>query len=227
MLYYEAMEPNKNSEIAEQPVISYGAPEHYMGSKPTLAQRLKKEYKSLIFIPFALILALILNFYVFQSFEVEGISMANTLHNKDRIIVNKTGKTYARLTGSNYTPPRSSIVIFKLKESQYNQQEKNLIKRVIGVPGDRVTVADGIVKVFNKDHPEGNNPDEIGSWKESFIGPINGRNIDLTIQPGEIFVLGDNRPNSLDSRSFGTVKSDNIIGVLSIRILPLSNAGKP
>jgi signal peptidase I len=190
-------------------------------------QKLKREYKNLALIPLALLLALFLNFYVFQSFEVEGISMANTLHNKDRIIVNKLGKTFARIRGKDYIPPRDSIAIFKLSESQLNAKEKNLIKRVIALPGDRVTIINGVIKIYTSKFPDGYNPDELGSWKDSFIGPVSGRNVDINIKPGEVFVLGDNRPNSLDSRSFGVVKSSSIIGTMSVRILPLSQAGKP
>ncbi len=78
---------------------------------------------------------------------------------------------------------------------------------------------DGKLTVYNKEYPEGFSPDDTGSW----AGAIKTTPIDTdTIVPeNSVFVCGDNRSNSLDSRSFGSIDSDSIVGVATVRFLPL------
>ncbi|MGH9857404.1 MAG: signal peptidase I, partial [Acidobacteriota bacterium] len=100
--------------------------------------------------------------------------------------------------------------------------DKQLIKRVIAVPGERVVVQDGEVTIYNTKHPEGFNPDTSGIYSDKTL-PTNG-GLDMIIPNGEVFVLGDNRSNSLDSRSFGTISANDIVGVLAFRIFPFNKA---
>jgi signal peptidase I len=98
--------------------------------------------------------------------------------------------------------------------------EKQLIKRVIGLPGEHVIVKDGFITIYNK---QGRiNPDNIGLYK--ITAPTTSGDVDVTLGPNEIFVCGDNRPNSEDSRAFGPVNVNNIVGKLVLRILPISKA---
>lgn len=170
------------------------------------------------------IIALLLTNFVFQSYQVDGPSMESTLHDNDRLIVLKLGHTWARITGNPYIPKRGEIVIF-VKRGLFEaggNREKQLIKRVIGLPGDRVVVDKGVITVFNAERPEGFQPDKEMDYGK-VITTTQGQ-IDVTISPGEVFVVGDNRNNSLDSRSFGPISVNEIVGKLSLRILPLSNA---
>lgn len=167
------------------------------------------------------IIAIFLTQFVFQSYEVDGPSMETTLQDRDRLIVTKTGKTWSRITGKDYIPKRYEIVIFNYHgeiDRPGQSEEKPLIKRVIGLPGDRVLVKDGVVKVFNDEHPEGYLVDRFGPENEAIT--ITDRNVDMTVQKGHVFVMGDNRENSLDSRFFGPVKSEDLIGKLNLRIYP-------
>lgn len=86
----------------------------------------------------------------------------------------------------------------------------------------RVVVKDGTVTVFNKEHPDGFNPDKDKEYSKSF-STTNG-NVDVTVQPGQVFVMGDNRGNSLDSRYFGPIDDSTIVGKLGMRIFPLNKA---
>lgn len=173
------------------------------------------------------LVALFLTAFIFQSYQVEGPSMETTLQDKDRLIVTKTARTWARLTGNIYIPERYEIVIFNHTGEYANSQfvtEKQLIKRVIGLPGDRVVIKDGVVTIYNSERPNGFLVDREGPEKNT-IGNTTG-NIDEVVQEGEVFIMGDNRANSLDSRNFGPISAKDIVGKLRLRIYPFNNANK-
>lgn len=168
----------------------------------------------------ALILVQVINTFLLQSYRVYGSSMYSTLENNDRLIISKFGKTSSKIAGKTYAPKRADIVVFQSPIDPDIQ----LIKRVIGLPGDRVVVKDGSITVFNKDNPEGFNPDDAPYGEDL---PRTSGNTDITVPKGHIFVSGDNREggNSLDSRNeLGTVPEENIIGTLKVRIWPLNDA---
>ncbi len=173
------------------------------------------------------LIALLLTNFVFQSYQVDGPSMETTLQDKDRLIVSKTAKTWSRVTNKDYLPKRYSIIIFNLIEGQ-DGEKRQLVKRVIGLPGDRVVVKDGVVRVYNNEHPQGYLIDQEGPEKDvisSTSGP-GEREIDETVKDGYVYVMGDNRGNSLDSRSFGAVPSKDIVGRLDYRIFPFDKFEK-
>jgi len=167
-------------------------------------------------------LALILTAHVFQSYEVDGDSMETTLQNSDRLIVNKFSKTLSNISGNEYVPNRYDVVVFdRPTQSSISSNVEHLIKRVIALPGERVTVTNGIVTVFNQQNPEGFNPDEGREYIET-VSATEGE-VDITVASGEIFVLGDNRFNSTDSRRFGSVSVDTLVGSVEFRFIPLNN----
>lgn len=170
------------------------------------------------------LVALTLTAFVFQSYEVDGPSMETTLQNRDRLLVWKLPKTFARITNKHYIPERGDIVVFVqqgLFDSSTGGQGKQLIKRVIGLPGDRVVVQDNHITIYNDQSPAGFNPDINHDYSQN-IASVTSGNIDLRVPEGEVFVSGDNRTNSLDSRSFGTISSDDIVGKLALRIFPIN-----
>lgn len=173
------------------------------------------------------LIAIFLTFFVFQSYVVDGPSMENTLHDQDRLIVWKAPKTLARITNDPFIPDRYSVIVFEEQGATGTSEtnEKQLVKRVIGLPGDRVVINDGSLIIYNEGNRDGFYPDrDIPS--SARIGSTDGRKIDYTVKPGEVYVLGDNRSNSLDSRTFGPIKSENIIGTLAVRIYPFDNVRK-
>jgi signal peptidase I len=172
------------------------------------------------------LIAIVLTAFVFQSYQVNGPSMETTLQNNDRLIVWKMPRTWARITKRAYVPNRGDVVIFNEPQAAEDLglgSGKQLIKRVIGLPGERVVVKDGTITVYNKQHPKGFKPDKTMGYNKDDIIPETSGNIDIVIPQGEMFVSGDNRPDSLDSRSFGPVPLNNIVGKLQVRILPLNN----
>ena len=166
------------------------------------------------------VVAILLTTFVFQSYEVDGPSMEDTLQNRDRLIVWKVPRTFSKVTGNPFIPARGEIIVFNRDEAAEPGGQRQLIKRVIAVPGERVVVRDNRITVYNKEHPDGFNPDTHGGYGNHAQNTQG--NIDVTVPKGEVFVAGDNRPNSLDSRAFGTVPADGIVGNLAIRIFPFN-----
>lgn len=208
-------EPSPQSQPPERPHQRPPEPKH-----KEHGGKLKDTLSTLGIIVLAPIVALFLTAFIFQSYQVDGPSMETTLQNRDRLIVTKTGKTWSRITGSDYVPKRYEVIVFN-HTGQYEDQfvaEKQLIKRVIGLPGDRLVVKDGIVTIFNAQNPNGFLVDRDGPEKNT-ISNTTG-NIDETIKAGELYVMGDNRGNSLDSRSFGPIRSTDAVGKLTYRIYP-------
>lgn len=167
----------------------------------------------------ALLIAILLNTFVIQSYQVDGQSMETTLHNGDRLIVNKVPRTLSRLDGHQYVPKRGDIIIFNEQGLPGFIGEKQLIKRVVGLPGDHVVVAGGKITIYNSQHPDGFNPDTSGDYR---ISQPTGIPFDGVLKSDELFVCGDNRGNSEDSRSFGPIKTNQVVAKLVLRILPLN-----
>jgi signal peptidase I len=167
----------------------------------------------------AVSVALIIVVYIIQFYHVDGPSMEAELHHRDRLLVVKIPRTLARLTGHDYIPRRYDIIIFERPHSAATKvRESQLIKRVIGLPGDRIVINDNKVTIYNNDHPDGFNPDE-GQDYAGWIYSTSG-NQDITVPTGQIFVLGDNRANSTDSRELGPIPAKNIIGKTWLRVVP-------
>lgn len=195
--------------------------------KPAKREGLRSVLSTIGILMTAPLIAIFMIAFVFQSYQVDGPSMETTLQNNDRLIVWKWPRTWARITSNSYLPNRGDIIIFNEPDlSDYGQGiNKQLIKRVIALPGERVVVKDGKVTVYNKEHPNGFQPDKTLPYGEggSHIPQTDG-DVDITLPEGQIFVCGDNRPDSLDSRAFGPVPLDNVVGKLAVRILPISSA---
>lgn len=175
----------------------------------------------------ALLVALGLIAFVFQSYQVDGPSMQQTLHNNDRLIVWKLPRTWAKITGHPYIPKRGDIIIFTESGlANYGQENtKQLIKRVIGLPGDRVVVANNTITIYNKQHPDGFQPDKTLPYGVNITEPAQ-QEVDYTLGKDQLFVSGDNRTNSLDSRFFGPINAKQVIGKLVLRVLPLNDIEK-
>jgi len=175
----------------------------------------------------ALTMAFLLVTFVFHSYQVDGPSMQPSLQNGDRLIVWKVPRTIARITGNAYIPNRGDVIVFNESGlSGYGQvnDTKQLIKRVVGLPGDRVVVKDGSLTVYNNDFPDGFQPDKTLPYGTAI--DITNNDTDVVVKKDHVFVAGDNRDNSLDSRFFGPINADQIVGKLVLRILPLSDITK-
>lgn len=214
--------PPKPSNTA--PVIVDSKPQHAISGTGDNPQRqgLRDAISIVAVLLSALVLAFGLISFVFQSYQVDGPSMQTTLHNDDHLIVWKVPRTWARITGHTYIPQRGNIIVFNFDGASYGQSaDKQLIKRVIGLPGDRVVVKNGVITIYDKAHPKGFEPDKTLPYGK--VIPYTAGNIDITLGPNQLFVCGDNRGDSLDSRIFGPINANSVVGKLVVRVLPVNN----
>lgn len=193
--------------------------------RPSVWSRFRGVLGTLLVLLAAPLLAFVLTAFVFQSYVVEGQSMESTLHHQDRLLVYKLPSTLARSRGQTYLPARGDIIVFTqtglLTDPTKSEQ---LVKRVVGLPGDKVVIKDSSVTVYNDQNPKGFNPDLSHEWGQ--LAQSTPGSLEVTVGLGEVFVLGDNRSNSRDSREFGPVSTKHIIGKVTQRIYPF-NTFKP
>lgn len=183
----------------------------------------KSVFSTVLLFLLAPVIALTIAAFVIQSYQVDGESMENTLQDQDRLIVDKLPRTWARITNNDYIPNRGDIIIFNQADipGAAAFENKQLIKRVIALPGERITINQGKITVYNKSRPEGFDPDKETGYR---IAATNTPGtVDLVVPDGQVYVCGDNRTNSEDSRIFGPVPASNIVGKLVLRLLPLDN----
>ncbi|OHB09604.1 MAG: signal peptidase I [Candidatus Zambryskibacteria bacterium RIFCSPLOWO2_12_FULL_45_14] len=150
----------------------------------------------LIVVPFRLFIA--------QPFIVDGASMDPTFETGDYLIVDEISYQFK-------TPERGSVLIFKYPRDP----KKSFVKRVIGLPEETVSISGGQVTIINKENPNGLLLDEpyVKFAKENETARY-------VLGPDEYFVMGDNRSASADSRLWGPVSEENIVGRPIIRFLP-------
>jgi signal peptidase I len=156
----------------------------------------------------ALLAAFLIKTFLIQAFYIPSPSMVPTLQVRDRVLVNK-------LSYDLHPIHRGDIVVFKRPpgEGASDPTIKDLIKRVIGLPGDVLEARNG--QVYVNDHP----------LREPYLpaGAVTLNLPRMTVPPGQYFVMGDNRLDSKDSRSFGPIPKSLIVGRAFIKVWPLSS----
>jgi len=184
---------------------------------------LKDIWGIFIFLVLVLIGTLLINTFVFRSFNVLGPSMETTLYTGDRLIVNRLPVTWAMLQNKSFQPKRGSVIVFKNPRYVVGSPDEYIVKRVIAFAGERVTVKDGVLKVYNSEHPDGFLPDtQDGNDKPG--SPTSGE-VDTVVDDGTIFVSGDHRQGSYsyDSRNgLGLIPLYDIVGPVGMRIYPFN-----
>ena len=169
---------------------------------------------------------LLINSFVFRSYNVVGPSMEPTLYTGDRLIVNRLPVTWSSIQGETYVPERGQVIVFKNPRFNLGNEDEYIVKRVIGLPGERVTIQDGHYIVYNDANPQGFDPDKMNNGEPG--SPTSGE-ADEIVPDGEIFVSGDHRQGnfSFDSRNgaegMGTIPLYDVVGPVSIRIFPFDD----
>ena len=161
-----------------------------------------------------IILVKLVQAFLIQPFIVDGASMLPTYQNQEFLLVDK-------LSYHVKAPTRGDIAIFKLYENTSNPYEgKHLIKRIIGLPGERVVVSNGVTTIYNTANPNGFVlPEPFVTFKDT------AHNADITLDTTHYFVMGDNRARSYDSRDWGALDEAHIKGQVLFRLYPFKQAG--
>jgi signal peptidase I len=209
----QAVEEFGLDHYLDAPPVAVSAEPEATAEAPRRSRRRRRSFLVdwLIVAVLALGLAWILRLFVVQQLAVEGQSMLGTLHSGDRVVVNK-------LSYRLHDPRRGDIVV--LKDIKANIEVRDLIKRVVGVPGE--TVEYRRCELFIN----GDRVDEP-YLDATVVGPQRCGNSQpmVTVEPGHVFVMGDNRGASLDSRSeiIGQVSYDNLIGRAFVVVWPTAD----
>ncbi len=153
-------------------------------------------------------------------YTVNGESMDATLKNGQSMFINKLPVTVAGITGKQPIVSRGDIIVInaiygRVSKDKLPESEHIIVKRVIGLPGERITLRAGKLLVYNQQHPTGFDIDAGASWTRTMHKDDSTYSIDITLAQDEIFVAGDNRPGSVDSRVNGPVKLAQLIGIVA------------
>jgi len=152
----------------------------------------------------ALIIVIPIRMFIAQPFIVSGASMENTFHTGEYLIVDQISYYFDN-------PKRGDVIVFRYPKDP----SKFFIKRVIGLPGEAISITGSVVTIKNKVNPNGFVLDE------SYIKSMkNGSNLTEVLGEREYFVMGDNRDQSSDSRTWGVLQQGGIIGHALIRLFP-------
>ncbi|MEK7131270.1 MAG: signal peptidase I [Patescibacteria group bacterium] len=152
---------------------------------------------------------ILVRYFLFKPFYVKGASMEPNFFDKEYLIIDELSYRFR-------PPQRGEVIVFKYPENP----KEYFLKRIIGLPGERIKVAEGQIIVYNKEHPEGivlNEP-----YLSHDLLTV-GERI-TALNENQYFVLGDNRPNSYDSRRFGAVDKSLVIGRVFFRGWPFNRA---
>lgn len=210
-------------------MVENDMPDSSSDASPEARKPLRAILSNLGILLIAPLVAILLITFVFQSYQVDGYSMQNTLQDGDRLMVWKGSRTWARLMGDQYVPNRGDIVIVSQDNLLACGQSggKQIVKRVIGLPGERVAYKDGRFTVYNKQQPNGFDPDTTlpyGKQDTALLSDTGAGDVDITLSSTQLFVSGDHRADSCDSRYFGPIETKTVIGKVISRIFPLKNA---
>jgi signal peptidase I len=161
----------------------------------------------------ALVIALVIVFtvraFLFTPIIVDGASMNTTLQDQERMIVSKLGE-----------PERFDIVVFHANEKQ------DYIKRVIGLPGDKIEYKNDTLYVNGKAYKEPFLDKQKKNIKGNLTKPFKLKDTVVgqsTVPEGHLFVMGDNRRNSTDSRQIGAIPIEDVLGTTSIVFYPIKD----
>lgn len=164
------------------------------------------EILKIVIISLAIIIPI--RYFLIQPFYVKGASMDPNFFDGDYLIIDEISYRFS-------APEREDVIIFRypLDQSQF------FIKRIIGLPGETVKVEDGKVFIKNKSIASG----EFVLDESSYLENIStAGNVEMSLGDDEYFVLGDNRDASSDSRKWGAIKKDYIIGRVWVRAWPFN-----
>jgi signal peptidase I len=197
----------------ELPLEVVNTPEAIVPPKRSALRRAMREIAESVVM--AVVLYAIISTLVGR-YQILNVSMEPNFHEGQRVVVSRLGRLLTDVAHADDGQASDSLGLKRGQVAVLYQnaqhEEPPLIKRVIGLPGETVMIANGQVSI---------NGQPIAEPYLTGLSTQCSQNCSVTLGPGQYFVLGDNRPNSMDSRSFGPVTADNIIGQVILRYWPL------
>lgn len=165
--------------------------------------------KDLFTLTFLIVVVVIpIRIFIMSPFVVDGESMHPTFENLDYLIVNEFIYNF-------HTPERGDVIVFRYPKNP----SVFYIKRIIGLPNETVSINHGVVTITTS------SGEKIGLSEPYIVNEDATYTKNIQLKPGEFFVMGDNRPNSSDSRVWGPLPEKDIIGRADLRLLPFSDSG--
>ncbi|KKW07687.1 MAG: Signal peptidase I [Candidatus Kaiserbacteria bacterium GW2011_GWC2_49_12] len=175
---------------------------------PTTIEKQTASRSLILYTAIALGLALFIRFFIAAPYIVSGASMEPTFDNLHYLIIDRVSYELGE-------PARGDVIVFDLP----TEPGRSLIKRVIGLPEETVIISENAVIIQNAEHPEGFTLDEPYLDQANLGG---GNDMRVILEQGEYFVLGDNRHVSSDSRVWGALPRETIVGRVFLRLYPLN-----
>lgn len=221
------VEDPENSAVNDQGVFENGSDSDSEKKENKKKNSVGREiFEWILVIVAALLISMIIKAFIFSTYKVNMVSMENTLFEGHNVIVYKTGYYFNE-------PKRGDIIVFMHEEGQIkgifkylpikNPGEVDYIKRVIGLPGDQIDIReDGFVYRKAVGESEFVKLDEPYTKGMTYA---HGMELPFTVPEDKLFVMGDNREQSLDSRQIGPIDIDAVIGKAVLRIWPFSEFG--
>ena len=203
---------NKNNQTTSQQTQSV-SPRVIKSESSAFGRWIARIFELIKVVVILTMLGYLSHVFVATLFVVDGASMEPSYHDKEYMMVNKIEYKLTQ-------PKRGDVVVFKYP----GEIKQKFIKRIIGLPGEKVQIKDGGVFIYNKQNPQGKR------LNESYINTITPTEtgadmITREIGPDEYFVMGDNRYNSSDSRIWGLLPKTNLIGRAWFIFWPTSYIG--
>lgn len=168
----------------------------------------------------AILIAVVVRTFILQTFWIPSPSMSPTLVENDRVLVNKLAYRFHDVN-------RGDVVVFERPENEPPSEIKDLIKRVVALPGEHVSILDGKVRIDGKvlDEPYTHGAQTVlDSCPITYVPGIDTED-GFVVPEGHVLVLGDNRTNSHDGRCFGAIDEDLIVGRAFFLMWPPGHAG--
>jgi signal peptidase I len=172
--------------------------------EPTKKSKIVVFIENVVYIATAIVLAMVVQKFIIRPFVVNGESMDPTLQTGDYLLIDE-------VTYKLHEPQRGDVVVFKAPP----EPTKYFIKRIVGLPGDTVSIKGSVVTITNTLYPKGT------VLVEPFVTHLGTNDITVKVPSDQYFVMGDNRSGSFDSRSWGTLPKANISGRALVRLLPI------
>ncbi len=170
----------------------------------------KESFEWLKALAVGVVIVLVVRIFLFSNYVVEGVSMQPTLQDGNKLVINKIGYQIGDFD-------RFDVIVFHANESE------DYVKRVIGLPGDEISYEDDQLYI-NGEYYEEPYLEEFRTEEGRLTGDFTLEELtgESEVPEGQLFVLGDNRQESLDSRIFGFIDQDSVVGKVNLRYWPLN-----